>query len=235
MRVVIVVSISLMLVMLVWTGSRTGAVMFLVGFAIMFRRRLGVSAVLIIALVAGGLLAWQLINPGEDTATRIVSTENTRIGVWTSLLQDFLSSPVVGVTSQTWSENSYLLVAARAGIVGLVPFAIALALLWKALIQIQFLRRSLGSAAIMGDLVIAASISLLVGAFFEGFLYGTLTIPVLALYVYFAVAGFLIDYGRANLAYDQNPHLAEAPEMVSYHDGQLTFAAAEYQTHDAEV
>lgn len=187
--------IGALFALLVWTGSRTGAAMAVVG--VLFMLRLSVRRAVIFAVV-GGLgfsVFWSALDLGGAQAERMLSLQNTRGGIATQLLSEFASNPAVGTLGTTVSvrENSYLSVLAISGLFGGVPFFLALGLIVWSLVRLQRARKRLGEHAIYADMLTAAFASMLVGALGEGFLLGLLTAMVVGIYSYFSLMGLLFD------------------------------------------
>jgi hypothetical protein len=119
--------------------------------------------------------------------------------VWMNMLGEFFAHPLAGVIEGrdiAVSENSYLAVASRVGLLGLVPMMIALVLIGLALFRLQRLRRYLGNDALAADVVTAGIVSLLVGSVFDGYLVGTISFQLFYFQVALAIATFLLDYAE---------------------------------------
>lgn len=195
-RIVVAANSALMLLFLLWTGSRTGALITLVALAAMFRLRIGkffLAAILMLILVVLGL---QFFGEDLSIAGRLMDTTDTRSAAWRRLLSDFTSNPILGVPVEeySYSENSYLLAASRTGVVGLLPLLAAVLLILAAMLRANRARRLLGPDAFLVQTVLAGLLSLGVGAFFEGYLAGVFSPMVLVIYIYLAALAFLIDY-----------------------------------------
>lgn len=98
--------------MLLWTGSRTALLMFVVGFSVAMYGRFGrlilwapVGAIAVyVAMKLAEMLGISLLT------SRLASIENTREVVWTNMLRNGLENPIVGVgqSEAGGSENGYL-------------------------------------------------------------------------------------------------------------------------------
>ena len=107
-------------VMLGWTGSRTGALMTIFGSTFILYSRLG-RAILLLPMGAVGAVIFAVIlqnlgiNLGLD---RLTSTEDTRSYAWNNMLTIALENPVLGAGTAFSgnSENSYLYAAASYGV-----------------------------------------------------------------------------------------------------------------------
>ncbi len=156
------------------TGSRTGALMFLIGCLPGIVGRMGVAALLV---PPAGLAAWfiaQLFTTGKFAVdlSRIVSTENTRGRAWSDLLRQGLSNPIIGVgiESAEASENSYLYGFAVYGAGMLLILALLAATgVWLGLRLVALLRRPNTSPSRLA--IYAASVlgAYLAGSVFEGY------------------------------------------------------------------
>ena len=189
-------------VMMIWTGSRTGVAMGIAGVAMQFRRRMG--RFVLVSAIGGAmsLLVWQAASPDSSTTDRFVNITNTRTSVWGVMWNEFVDNPLIGASREqaTQSENSYLMVASRTGMLGLLPLLWSMALIVSSLLELRRYRRVLGQHRELLDLLLAAFISLAVGALFEGYLFGIFSIPVLSVYIYLALLAFLLDYAKAAVA-----------------------------------
>lgn len=156
------------------TGSRTGAVMFLIGCIPGIVGRVGVAALLVPPAAIAAWFIAQLFTTGKFAVdlSRIVSTENTRGRVWAELLEQGLSNPIVGVgiESAEASENSYLYGFAVYGIgMLLVLVLMAASGVWLGLRLVALLRRpntTPSRLAIYGASLLGAY---LFGSIFEGY------------------------------------------------------------------
>lgn len=179
---------------LVWTGSRTGALVGVVGLALLFRAKL--ARWMTAAVVAGTfiLIVLPFFGQSMEGASHILSGADTRSGVWARQFQTFREHMAIGVLDEpTNSENSYLATAARFGLLGVVPLAIAVALVGSALWALQRTRRYLGEHMLTADLVTGGLCALLLGAWFEGYLMGVLTNIVMLIYIYLAILAYMLD------------------------------------------
>lgn len=189
--------VAVFVVLIAWTGSRNALLMSTVGGLILFRSRIGrgmaiavVSGVLAVAMVQYWL---QVDNIGE----RLLSLEDTRTAVWTSMLQQFLASPLLGSTSErqftAGSENSYLLAGSEYGLVVLAPLLLAVLLVVRHLLWINRRRALAGENRLLVDFVTGGSCALLAGSLFDGFLLANYSFALLNLLLYLAIAAYLKD------------------------------------------
>lgn len=127
------------LVLIVLSGSRTGIVGLAAALAIYgllnYKKNLIIT---IIAVFAGMAMATLFVAHLSDLAqqssgfSRIVNGSNTRAGVWGALWRDFVSSPLIGVGSNSaGTAGSYLQVLSIGGLMLFIPFILMLMLLFK--------------------------------------------------------------------------------------------------------
>lgn len=115
LRLLWVGATGVMLVALLWTGSRTGALMFLFGLTGVLYARAGRAIFFLPIIAAGALGLFQLIaasgiNIGYGV-DRLLSGQDTRTEVWLVLIEDAVNSPLLGMGDERKGgvENSYLL------------------------------------------------------------------------------------------------------------------------------
>ena len=198
MRVVWGAVAGLTVVMLIWTGSRTGALSATVGLGLTFRRRLGkfiLAGIVVAALVFGLLATFQVV---ENSGSRLFSTLDTRSETWRAQFDTFKANPLVGkMAPGDWgpSENSYLTVASRTGLAGLFFLAIFLVLVVVAVRRVGRLREmlKLPEDKDLVDVATAGLLAILAGSVLEGILVGTLTFMLLSVYFYLGLIKFLTD------------------------------------------
>ncbi|MBY0311427.1 MAG: O-antigen ligase family protein [Phycisphaerales bacterium] len=169
--------IAINLLFLTWTGSRTGALMFIVGVTFVLYARIGQAVLLlpVAALMLWGLFTLAIELKIYENLERLVSTENTRTAAWESMWNNAMQSPLLGVgfDDAGGSENSYLLGFASYGI---VYFLLTIALLlgsmficWRLLLGRRFVD-TLDRGLI--DLFISMNAMYFAGSFFEGYMLG---------------------------------------------------------------
>jgi len=107
------------LLMVLWTGSRTAGAMFVLGAMLVLRHRAG-RAILLFPIAALALYV-ALSLAGQDVsmkAERLFSTANTREESWRGLIESASRNPLFGVGRQETqsSENSYLFAFSAYGV-----------------------------------------------------------------------------------------------------------------------
>jgi hypothetical protein len=181
---------AFLLGMTIWTGSRTAAVVLACAWgAMLLERKL---AILLTAVVLSGIL-WLVVSESDLRVTtaaddvRAISTENTRIGAWESLWGAFSQNMLLGGSRDiVGSENSILLVLARTGLTGGIPFLLSFSLILR---EAYFLMGRCSSAHWFSSEKTAGAIILgiMVGGVFEGYLKDEFSFPIFALYLLLAV------------------------------------------------
>lgn len=198
------------LLMLFWTGSRTGMLMAIIGVGVALLPRLGRLAIL--APVGGGVLIVlislaQRLNI-ELRTSRLTSLQDTRSQNWMMMIRQFYESPLLGVGTKGLAENSYLAAGATFGIgmvMLMIIFLIACGvMIWRAWSQRSTDGPDREAAAV---LVVAGTLAYLAGAMFEAYLFARTTY-MLVFIVFFAGV-----YGRYFLE-------ASAEEAVLEDDGE---------------
>jgi hypothetical protein len=191
------------LIGLLLTGSRTGVLMALLSFLLFFRQN---KKALLQAVVFGGLFGMFFILLGGQIdlvfdpaflSKQLLNTDNTRAQVWAAMWRNFNNYPIFGAPLRGdrfgYGENSWLAVASTLGIVGLIPlflFGINSIMMIFKLNQIAIRNPSY---TLPTSVIIAGLSSILVGSFFEGFLLGTLSFPLLVLLLYLALGQYLLE------------------------------------------
>ncbi len=148
-------------------------------------------------------------NRGGSPIDHLTDGSDTRSHVWNALYDDFTGHLLLGRMEGAESgvgENSYLSAGARLGLLGLIPLLIFVVVVIVNCAKVLRIRSGLGEYTMLADLVVAGFFSLLLGAMFEGYLMGTLSIEIFAIYIYAPIAAFLIDAGHVALADPSDPY-----------------------------
>lgn len=104
-------TLAAFLLMVAWTGSRTGLLLTTTGIVSVLYARIG-RAVLLLPVTLVGLYGIALLAKGlgvELPLDRLTSTMDTRSDAWNTLLDAALDAPLFGEGSSSYVENSYLL------------------------------------------------------------------------------------------------------------------------------
>lgn len=194
-RTAAIVYLPVALILIIWSGSRTGAMLSIVGMAMFFRARLGLW--LRVLAVGGVLLLAGLQTFGDQLAgsAHLFATNNSRAHTWSVLWDSFVQHPLFGTgTGGNAGENSYLSVACSYGILfGVIPLAIALWQLVKGAWRVNGLRAYLGTSSVVPRLVPAWVVTMMLAWMFEAYLVGTTTDFVATLYIILAIMAALHD------------------------------------------
>ena len=235
-RTAMCVTAGLLVVFLLWTGSRTGLLMSGVGLLLLFRLRLGklsVAAAAAGVVLLGGL---QLFGGEIAGADRLLSTEDTRTGAWMNMWNVFLSSPLTGASGEmfTFSENSYLWTAAKYGLLALLPMLLAVAAFGWFVLRLQLVRPLLDRPhRLLADLSVSIIVTALVGGFFEGYLLGQFNVVVFTLFVMTAAGQYVLDAaatGEALAGHDAAAGYALPPDAQDA--GYGTGRPDRYESYD---
>lgn len=209
------------LVMLVWTGSRTGIGMFAIGSAGVLYTRLGravifMPLVLLVAYVGFKLLL--SVTGFEIGVDRIASTENTRSYAWWKLYTTGLENPLfgAGLVEAEKSENSWLYAFAAFGI-GMLALAVFAALFAAAQCLRAVRVRSgleLEDRRIL-DLAVGAVAMYFAGAVLEGYMISRVSPSLVFIMIYSNIATLMIRYAaQTHAVSDPYDHGYEDDESV---------------------
>lgn len=185
-------------VLLAWTGSRTGMGMLVIGATATLYARMGRTILILPVIALAGAIGFKvLLSLNIDLGLeRLTLTTNTREQAWATLLQSGLSSPIIGVGLKDAgdTENSYLLGFAGYG-VGMV--ALICLLMFACLIQsLRLLKRrwSLPTAdRTLIDLIIGMETMYFAGAVFEGYVMARVGPPLMFLLIFSGMGSALIS------------------------------------------
>jgi len=170
-----------MLHLLILTGSRTGLGIAVIGGALLLRGRLTVAGVLSIASIVA--FVWILQYLGlADNAERLVSAGDTRTEIWKNQWKTFMQYPIFGSPFQgehfRVAENSWLGLMAVCGVFGVMCLTWLLASFCSIAISLWKYRKNI-SLELDINFCLACVFAVFSGSFFEGYLLGTITFPVL--------------------------------------------------------
>jgi len=127
-----------------WTGSRSGAIMAMIGIAIVLYARAGRAVLLLPVFVAVVFVAFSILGKtNKELGVRLMDTTDTRSVVWRQLVDQFLRSPMFGSGTQKVVENSYLLGLAAYGILMGVLLIFLIVVTWILLARLWVSRKSL--------------------------------------------------------------------------------------------
>ena len=178
---------------LLWSGSRASAIGTAVAILFLFRTRLRFWFVAI--LVGGVILAVAVELLGIDITgmAHLTSTGNTRFAVWGTMVDLFLANPIFGVGSAGLFESTFLGVPAAFGIVGLIPFLVALGLAFREIIRASRAIRIGDGDKLLSNLLWGWLIAALVMCVSEAHLAGTFTFFVYSYYLMMTITTAIAD------------------------------------------
>jgi O-antigen ligase len=207
---------GLQAVLIIWAGSRTGALAALFGVMLVFRHRLNRLVVFGAVVVGMGLVVSLLFGEqvSQINTTRTLSTgASGRFELWQTMIAGFLRSPLIGTNEFDGSENSYLVVLVRTGIIGtslMVAFLIAYL---SQLFRIYRSYSSLQGYKPTFDCVLGISGACFLSAVFEGWLQDVVATPILMLIMGSVILGML-DNVRAYVV--DNEYDLQTKPMQAY-------------------
>jgi len=193
------IQIGLLLMLIVWSGSRMAALSVAVGLIFFYRLRIGKILVFGIATGIVLFIAFALFPESLAKVDRFTSGLDTRSAVWAARIDDFKSNPLFGTIGAqddqeiNASESSYLSTAALMGITGLLLLALTVFSMVTSAIKCWIHRRCTNFSAESADIVIAGIAMILFASIFEGFFLGILSMAVVFLYLLLAIAAYLLD------------------------------------------
>jgi len=193
------IQIGLLLMLIVWTGSRMSALSVAVGLIFFYRLRIGKILVFGIATGIVLFIAFALFPESLAKVDRFTSGLDTRSAVWAARIDDFKSNPLFGTIGAqddqeiNASESSYLSTAALMGITGLLLLALTVFSMVTSAIKCWIHRRCTNFSTESADIVIAGIAMILFASIFEGFFLGILSMAVVFLYLLLAIAAYLLD------------------------------------------
>lgn len=175
MRWMWTMAFALVVMMVIWTGSRTGSLMAILGILFLLRARLG-RAVILIPILGIGLIGVIYIVDMigiELPFARLVGGGDTRTDAWKTLIDDALNA---GFFGEGWGgaryvENSFLLGAVMYGPLMLALLLLLVGSLFILSMKLWRVRKQVPKhVAGLIDLIIAYSAMLFVGGQFEWFI-----------------------------------------------------------------
>ncbi|MBL0928426.1 MAG: O-antigen ligase family protein [Phycisphaerales bacterium] len=184
---------ALAFVLILWTGSRTGVGMFVIGGGIVALTRLGRTVLL---LPIAGLIGFAIMSVLDAFGVQfdiagLTSRGDNRTAAWGRLFQQILEHPLFGVggTEETLaSENSYLYAMASYGLgAGLALLALLLVTIRLASRLVALRRRVAPRHKAIIDLVLAGNLMYFSGALFEGYMIARIAAPLSFILVFAAV------------------------------------------------
>jgi hypothetical protein len=195
-KVLWICALALTFIVLIWTGSRGSFGMFILGVCVMFRARLG--RLLLVGVPFGGLvyLFTLFFHEAQSGAIRLTSMENTRITAWIAYLGMWRKSVLFGNADLGMRpiENSYLTLAANAGIPGCLAIILFLILTARCCYLLLTLKPRDRDGEVLRDVALAGIVSMLGNSVFEATLLANLSAYTFWVFTYFGLSYFLLRY-----------------------------------------
>ena len=196
------VSMFVMFPFLLWTGSRTGVGMVVVGLVVMNGARIRRWVAVCVGVLAGWELYSHLFRGVAAAGGHLTSTLNDRSGPWIRGWDAFVAHPLFGqVSVNILVENSFISVAMGLGVLGLI----ILLILANAQIQdmatvFRWRLRVDSESRKICDFALALASALTAGMFFDAYLLAVATTQALFVGVAIALTAIAVD-----LVYAQRP------------------------------
>jgi hypothetical protein len=166
---------------LILTGSRTGLGVAMIGTGILLRRRFSTNVLVgsAVAVVAAVLLKDTVFS---DKMGRLASVEDTRTAVWTAQWNSFLQHPFWGRPEMgrrfRTGENSWLGMMEATGMLGLSALLLLLIRGGASAGELyRFSKQQYRRDDV--DFCLAGLLAIFAGSFFEAYLLGVITMPIL--------------------------------------------------------
>lgn len=204
------------LLMTLWTGSRTGAMMTVIGCIAVFYSRLGRS-ILLLPVGAGVLMGAMSFIQQTKTIdfSRLTSGQDTRSKAWAVLWQEFLDRPMWGTAMAemtTYSENSILMALAGYGfLMGIIVILFFVVTLFKCLMiyRARFALRDPVEKR-LADLVVGMSGMYLAGSLFEGYIVSRVSSPMAFMLLTLGLGAWVQERAKQQQAEDADEAWAPA-------------------------
>jgi hypothetical protein len=199
--VVFSTAIPLGVLLLIWTGSRTGMLVAITGLTVFFHRRLGRFTLAAAVCLGVGLLLAPYMGAVFEIADRLIWTENTRAAAWARMWYAIQQNPWFGTmpeessiyTGNTVGEGAFLMSMSIYGIVGTIPLLLAFLMIFVELLRLYRHRKAVPELADMIDLLGSFWASFMVANVFESLSLAYFTISILLMYTFYVIQGFALD------------------------------------------
>ncbi len=202
--VVSVVNSGLLALLIVATGSRTAVLGSSVGLMFIFRRQIGRAILLAVPVVIVFFAASAYLEETGDAVSRMIDAPNTRAGVWSKALSQFMGSPVFGILpfggedgEQSGVESTLLRSLASLGLIGGIVVLLPFAAMVANCVHANWLGRADPDYRRICDFYVGSSLAIIVFNTFDGYGFGLLTFPVVFMYLNFSLGDFLAAEARA--------------------------------------
>jgi hypothetical protein len=194
LRLLWIAQMGAIVVMLVWTGSRTGLGMMALGAGVILYARIGrvILVMPFVAIAAYVLFKFLSQDLADVNTDRLTSSNDTRTVMWKVLVTQFVENPIIGIGSgrSEASENGYLLGAATYGAGFVFIQIIATFCVAAQAISLWRLRSYLvPKDRALIDLVLGTFLSFFAGGMFEGYFAARIAASIVILVILSVVAG----------------------------------------------
>jgi hypothetical protein len=181
---------SVFIVLLFWSGARSALVLCFTGLVWQLLAKKVAGLVIPCFLLLVSVLILSTILPEDSNADgvlRAISMKNTRAEAWSVLWKAFVENPVVGTGVAEFSENAYLVILARSGLVG---GSIFISFWIIAIIKVVSANKaeSIGERRVDDGLTSIVIGTISVGLF-EGVLKDELSFPIFSVYLAIVTVG----------------------------------------------
>ena len=200
----------LMVVLLGWTGSRTGALMTVIGLASVFYSRMG-KGIIFAPLALGGIFG--IVQVMESMGIqlgfdRLTSSQDTRSSAWTALIDTALQNPAIGAgtSGAGAAENSFLLAAASFGmgsLFTLLLLVVGVAVQCARLVVIRGRVDTMAKRVV--DLQIGFFAMYFAGAMFEGYIIARVNVMLPLFLIFSAITTRLLEFESESRAAGGRP------------------------------
>lgn len=194
------------LIALYLTGSRTGVLMAVSSILFFYRRKPQASILFLIPIgamlfflfsqLSGGAIEGLDVNTTVDRYDiNSIANSNTREGVWAAQWDGFTNNLLFGTPLRSdrlgYGENSWLAVAAGLGLMGFIPLIIFGLESFSLVRKVSKIDNP--HYVLHTDTFTSGMASIFVGSFFEGFLLGNLSFPLIAMLTYLYLGNYLLN------------------------------------------
>ena len=188
---------------MLWTGSRIGLALFIIGLCVVAYGRVGRTILFLPLGVLGLYLGWTILGVlGVDlaAASRVTSLQDTRTEAWLQMIDSARQNPWIGVGVEDAgsSENSYLYAWASYGIGMVLLVATLAAVSFAMCLRLFRLRRFVDlRRRAMIDVVLAYNAMYFIGGLVEGYMLARVSSNLVLLMVFAAMASRIQELAAA--------------------------------------
>ena len=185
-------------ILLAWSGSRTGLGMAVLGVTGVLYARVGRAILWLPAMAIAAVIMFKILEVlGIEVGfARLASTENTRASAWNTLYQRGLDSPVIGngVQGAGDSENGYLYGFASYGVGMILLIFTLIAISAFTSLKLWARRKYLPvQYKALADMLIAYNAVYFGGSFFEGYMMARVAANLTFFMIFAGMASALIQ------------------------------------------